>query len=99
MQSRIDMIKELGTRRSVVLAGTSLALYAAMAITVLVVQQPTETGERLAEFVSPAAQASTRESDQPSPQETLPTSAQAKTWDKVEYGEHDFDPLPGQIED
>jgi len=93
------MIKALGTRRSVALAGVSLALYAAMAMTVLVVRQPAETGQTLAEFVSPAAQASMLGPDRPAPHEALPSSAQAKTWDKVEYGEHDFDPLPGQIED
>jgi len=99
MGSRIDLLKELGTRRSVVLAATSLALYAAMAITVLVVRQPAETGNALADFVSPTASASTLGPDQPSPEEILPTSAQAKTWDEVQYGAHDFDPLPGQFED
>jgi hypothetical protein len=99
MRYRFEMMKEMGVGRAVALAGTSLALYAATVLTVLGVSQPAETEQALLDFVTPVAQASTLTPDQPSTLEILPTSAQAKSWDKVEYGEHDFDPLPGQIDD
>lgn len=98
MRSRVDMLKELGIGRLAVVAGTSLAMYAAMAITVLVINQPAGTAQALMDFVTPVAQASSPPSDQPAPQ-ALPTSAQAKTWDPVEYGEHDFDSPSGQNQD
>jgi hypothetical protein len=100
MRSRFDMIKMVGIGRAVALAGTSLALYAAASLAIVVANKPAETGQALMDFVTPVAQASALPPDQPSTSEiVLPTSAQAKSWDKVEYTEHDFDPRPGQIED
>jgi hypothetical protein len=100
MRSRFDMIKAVGVRRAAALAGTSLALYAVASLAILVADKRTETQEALLNFVSPAAQASVLPPHQLSTSEVvLPTSAQAKSWDKVEYTVHDFDPIPGQIED
>jgi hypothetical protein len=100
MRSRFDMIKMVGIGRALALAGTSLALYAVASLAIVVANKPAETGQALMNFVSPVAQASALPSDQSSTSEiVLPTSAQAKSWDKVEYTEHDFDPLPGQIDD
>jgi hypothetical protein len=100
MRSRFDMIKMVGIGRALALAGTSLALYAVASLAILAFDKPAETGQALMDFVSPTAQAAALTPGQPSASEVvLPTSAQAKSWDKVEYGEHDFDPRPGQIED
>lgn len=99
MRSRIDMVEQIGVGRAVALAGTSLALYAAMSLAILVVNQPVETVQALFEFVTPGAQASSRQPDATSTTQILPTSAQLGEWDKVEYAPGDFDPLPGQIED
>jgi len=92
------MIKEFGLGHGLALTGMSLALYAAAGFAIVAGNLPARTGQALLEFVSPSAQAAEPSSEQTSqPEPVLPTSAQAKTWDKVEYGEHDFDPLPGQI--
>ena len=100
MRSRLKMLKkEIGLGRGAALAAVSLGLYAAVALAILVANQPTWTGQALMSFVSPTAQASDSPPEQTSKPEAevLPSSAQAKSWDKVEYGEHDFDPRPGQI--
>jgi hypothetical protein len=100
MRSRFDMIKMVGIGRALALAGTSLALYAVASLAIVVANKPAETGQALMNFVTPVAQASALPPEQSSTSEiVLPTSAQAKSWDKVEYTEHDFDPLPGQIDD
>jgi hypothetical protein len=100
MRSKLDMFKVVGIGRAMALAGVSLALYAAASLVIVAAKQPAETGQALMDFVTPVAQASVLPPDQPSTSEVvLPTSAQAKSWDKVEYTEHDFDPRPGQIED
>jgi hypothetical protein len=100
MRSKFDMIKEVGIGRALALAGTSLALYAAASLAIVAADKPAETGRVVMDLFSPAAEASVLPPDLLSTSEVvLPTSAQAKSWDKVEYSEHDFDPLPGQIED
>lgn len=99
MRSRLEMIREIGAGRALSYAGTSLAFFAAMSLGVLVINRPAETGQALINLVAPLAQASALPPDQPSTSEALPTSVQARSWDKVEYGEHDFDPPFGQIED
>jgi len=90
------MIKEIGLGHGLALTGVSLALYAAVALAIVAGNLPARTGQALLNLVAPSAQAA---EGTPRPEPVLPTSAQAKTWDKVEYGEHDFDPLPGQIQD
>jgi hypothetical protein len=53
------------------------------------------TGDRLAKVPLPSAHA---EGTAATPQ-VLPSSAQAKTWDRVLYGPDDWISEPGQIED
>ena len=97
MRSRFEMIKEVGFGHGLALTGVSLALYAAVALAIVVGNLPARTGQALLDLVAPSAQAAEASSEPK--REILPSSAQAKTWDKVEYGEHDFDPQPGQIQD
>ena len=44
MQSRFDMIKEVGFRRALAYAGVSFALYASAMLTVALVADPLESG-------------------------------------------------------
>ena len=97
MRSRFEMIKEVGFGHGLALTGVSIALYVAVAVAIVVGNLPARTGQALLDLVSPSAQASELATEEASTPVALPTSVQAKTWDKVEYGEHDFDPLPGQI--
>ena len=99
MRSRLEMIKEVGFGRGAALAGVSLAMYAAVSLAIVAADQPARTGQALMELVSPSAQAAESAPTEAKKPEVLPSSAQAKTWDNVTYGEHDFDPRPGQIED
>jgi hypothetical protein len=99
MRSRLEMIKEVGFGRGAALAGVSLAMYAAVSLAIVAADQPAQTGQALMEFVSPSARAAENSLTENKKPEVMPSSAQAKTWDKVTYGEHDFDPQPGQIQD
>lgn len=99
MTSRFDMTPEVGTGRALSLTGASVALCVGMILGFLVVTQPATTGQALLDLVTPDAQASTPQQDAASATEILPSCAQLRQWDQVEYAPGDFDPPAGQYQD
>jgi hypothetical protein len=99
MTSRLDMTPEVGTGRALSLTGASVALCVGMVLGFLVVTQPAKTGQALLDLVSPDAQASSPQSDAASTPQILPSCAQLRQWDHVEYAPGDFDSPSGQNQD
>lgn len=99
MTFRFDMTPEVGTGRALSLTGASVALCVGMVLGFLVVTQPATTGQALLELVTPDAQASSPQPDAASTTQVLPSSAQLRQWDPVEYAPGDFDSPSGQNQD
>jgi hypothetical protein len=70
-----------------------------MVLGFLVVTQPATTGQALLDMVTPGAQASSPRPDAASTTQILPSSAQLRQWDHVEYAPGDFDSPSGQNQD
>lgn len=72
-----------------------VVIFAIGAVVVLLATSAAKPGDRLAQVPMPSAHAE----GTASPAQILPSSAQAKTWDRVLYGPDDWISEPGQIED
>jgi hypothetical protein len=72
-----------------------VVIFAVGAVTVLLATSVARTGDHLAKLPVTSVYAK----DPDSTPKPLPSSAQAKSWDPVQYAPDDFDPMPGQIED
>jgi hypothetical protein len=72
-----------------------VAIFAVGAVAVLLATSVAKTSDHLAKLPVTSAYAK----DPDSTPKPLPSSAQAKSWDPVQYAPDDFDPRPGQIDD
>jgi len=64
------------------------------AAAVLLANGAANTGDRTTKLPVSSAHAAGTDATR----QALPSSAQAKSWDPVQYAPDDFEPLPGQIE-
>jgi len=89
MRSKIDMLKELGARHSLLFAGLALAPYSLLLLAVLAITQPAETGNAVASLVVSAAEAS----------EGMPTiEPGTPVWsERTVYFPEAFPPVAGEV--
>jgi hypothetical protein len=93
MESRFEMLKQLGTRRVFALACTSVVMYASTMLALALFTEPVATGSAIMALVTPAAEAS-----QSAPQAPRMAESGTPAWNELTvYFPETFPPVGGDV--